>query len=51
MPDLHNFDNIDIMKAPDDELYTLVDKFREDSSSGDATWRQRAFHANNYYNS
>lgn len=48
--DLVDFNKIDIMGAGDTELFTIVDKFKEDGLSGDRVFRDRAILADNFYN-
>jgi len=44
------FDNIDILKADDTELYGMLHRYKEDGLSNDRVFRDRAILANNYFN-
>lgn len=48
--DFRDFIDLDILLAPDVELFSMVDKFKTDGISGDRVFRDRAVIADNFYN-
>ena len=47
---IEDLDNLDIRKANDSTIHSLVHRFKEDGLSGDRVFRDRAILADNFYN-